>query len=481
LTQDEKCRCYALTNLPTSLEEPMKCTTMSIGELRDKYRIHQINLNPPYQRKPVWRTRDRLLLLSSLFNGIPIPAVIFHKYFNSKMRREIYDVLDGKQRIETILHFIKLRMLKGEKELSVQYKNPQTNKNDSLTYSDLSSKKVNKLYENLLEKFLQYEIPVIEYEEDPTDFFGRNVATKEIFVRINSTGSPLKKNEIRHAEKSGPFFELGEQLEKKYEKLFEDWKITSKYEVQRYLLHEFLLELCTAIQHGNYSDRRKKLEELLENHQWKKNELTKLKSTFVQIINWIKEIFPDGTIKVTRFKNKSDFYSLFVVLARLVNNNYITKDKKANKIAGKFLLAFSRQIQNLDLKIRPYSDPKLNKFEENLREYVLSTRQATDRVKERETRDRYLGSALKDGFFLRQKDTTRHFAPIVRDLLWTELISKSKKPKCPNPSKNRNCKRALTYNDAQIDHKYPWSKGGHTRIENAQLLCSSCNSSKGDR
>ena len=97
----------------------MKCTTMSIGELKDKYKIHQINLDPPYQRRPVWKTKDRILLLSSLFNGIPIPAVIFHKYFNSKKKREVYDVLDGKQRIETILHFIKLKTLKGEKELNV--------------------------------------------------------------------------------------------------------------------------------------------------------------------------------------------------------------------------------------------------------------------------------------------------------------------------------------------------------------------------
>jgi len=360
-----------------------------------------------------------------------------------------------------------------------EYKNPQTNKKDFLTYSELSSKKVNKLYENLLEKFWRYEIPVIEYEEDPTDFFGRNVATKEIFVRINSTGTPLKRNEIRHAEKSGPFFKLGEELEKKYQKLFEGWKITSKNEVQRYLLHEFILELCTALHNKNYSDRRKKLEDLLENHKWKKRELSVVKNKFNQIIAWIKEIFPNDTIKVTRFKNKSDFYSLFVVLSKLVNNNYVTKDKKANKIAGKFLLTFSKQIQNLDLKIRPFSDPKLNKFEEKLREYVLSTRQATDRLKERETRDRYLTSTLKDGFFLNQKDTKRHFAPIVRDLLWTDLISKSKKPKCPNPRKNRNCKKVLTYNDAQIDHINPWSKGGRTKIENAQLLCSSCNISKG--
>lgn len=108
----------------------MKCTSMSIGDLRIKYKYGQINLDPPYQRKPVWKTRQRLLLLSSLFNGIPIPALIFHKYFNFKKKKEVFDVLDGKQRVETILHFIKLRKIKDEEELWVEFMNPQTNKKD---------------------------------------------------------------------------------------------------------------------------------------------------------------------------------------------------------------------------------------------------------------------------------------------------------------------------------------------------------------
>ncbi len=184
----------------------MKCTSMSIGDLGVKYKYGQINLDPPYQRKPVWKTNQRRLLLSSLFNGIPIPSLIFHKYFNFKKKREVFDVLDGKQRVETILHFIKLRKIKDEKDLLVEFINPQTSKRDFLSYDELSKKKINKAYENLLEKFWQYQIPIIEYEEDPVDFFGRNVAAKEIFVRINSTGSPLKKHEIRHAVNSGPFF-----------------------------------------------------------------------------------------------------------------------------------------------------------------------------------------------------------------------------------------------------------------------------------
>src|SRR5689334_19458608 len=108
----------------------MDSYTLTIGELRDIHK--QINLDPPYQRKPAWKTKQRLLLLSSLFNGIPIPALIFHKRFDSKLNREIYDVLDGKQRVETILHFIEKCKLKDEQTLWVEFVNPQTNKKDYL-------------------------------------------------------------------------------------------------------------------------------------------------------------------------------------------------------------------------------------------------------------------------------------------------------------------------------------------------------------
>ncbi len=246
-------------------------------------------------------------------------------------------------------------------------------------------------------------------------------------------------------------------------------------------MHEFILELCSTVHKGNYSDRRKELEDLLENHAWKSKEIKAVKTKLNRIISWIKDIFPDDSIRSTRFKNKSDFYSLFVVLLKLYNKKYVLLEKRANRIAGKFLLSFSKQIQNLDLKIRPYSEIKMSKTEEKLREYVISTRQATDSRKNREIRDRYLMSVLGEGFFLKSKDSRRTFNPIVKDILWTELIQKDKKPKCPNPQNNRKCPGYLTYSDAQVDHRFPWSKGGKTILDNARLLCSTCNIKKGNK
>ena len=460
----------------------MKCYAKTIGELRDLYRNEQIEINPPYQRRPVWKTKQRRLLISSLFNGIPIPALIFHQHFDKVKLKDVYDVLDGKQRLETIFHFIKEKKLKSEGELRVEFVNPNTNREDHLSYDELYSKKIDKDYENILAKFFQYPIPIIIYEGDLTDIFDRSVAGKEVFVRINSTGSPLKKHEIRHAQNSGPFFQLGDKLEKKHRNLFlKRWKVVSKTDIDRYTFHEFILELCTACHFEDYSNRRDKLEQLLSGHKWSKKEIKAIEKRFSGVLWWIKDIFPDDGINHTRFKNKSDFYSLFVVLLKLLTKGFVTTDKKSNKIAGKFLLTFSRQIQNLDFKYpgTQITDIPLSDFEKEIAPYVNATRQATDNKKKREIRDKYLMAALRGGFFLRPKDSKRSFDKAVKDVLWAEVIAKSNNPKCPNPMKNKRCHRHLRYEDAHVDHKYPWSKGGFTKIENAQLLCSNCNSSKG--
>jgi len=445
------------------------------------YRNDQINLEPPYQRKPAWKFKQRRLLLGSLFNGIPIPALIFHKHFERRPNKDIYDVLDGKQRIETILHFIGLRPIKFEEDLPVIFINPHTSKKETLYYDDLRNRRVKKEYENLLEKFWRYEIPIIEYEE-LIDFFGRNVASKEVFVRINSTGSPLRRHEIRHAESSGPFFNLGSELERKYQNLFlARFGVINQTDIARYSFHEFILELCTAIQFGHFTDRRRKLDDLLSNHQWSTKEIRQIKKTFTAIISWTTDIFPRNLLRSTKFRNKSDFYSLFVILVSLYQKHYVTTDRKSNRTAGTFLLTFSKRIQALEPNVKKYNSPRFSASDQRLFQYVVSTRQATDSAKNREFRHNFLLSVLKDGFILKRKDSNRTFDENVKGLLWTRLLETSSKPKCPNPLKNTKCKKLLKYDDAQVDHKYPWSKGGSTTLNNARLICSSCNSSKGNR
>ncbi|WP_082618266.1 DUF262 domain-containing protein [Oerskovia sp. Root22] len=81
----------------------------------------ELNLSPSYQRADVWPTGDAQKLIESIVRGIPLPSVII-------LERETengteYEVVDGKQRLTSILRFIGAhpRALKVVEEKSIAW------------------------------------------------------------------------------------------------------------------------------------------------------------------------------------------------------------------------------------------------------------------------------------------------------------------------------------------------------------------------
>lgn len=454
----------------------LQCKTITISKLVKMFDAGILNLDPIYQRKSVWGFRQRKELLKSIFNGILIPSIILHSKRTSK--RKIFDVLDGKQRIETILYFLKkIRLTDINKELFIELHNIDNNHKTRIFCKDIKKKKRDDLSKKIFRKFWNYKFSLIEYKNELKDFYDNKTSDLEIFVKINSTGSSLTQGEIRNAEKYNErIFKLGLLLEKKYKYLFLNiWKVTNQTAVNRYQFNEFILELCTSVKEINITDRRRKLNEILKSNI-SERDINKLKNDFNKTIKWIKKIFPkDDDIRPTRFKNKSEFYSLFVVLLKLIKENYVTDDKKSNSLAREFLYNFSKELNLLSEKIK---NKRITKVESRLFDYLNATRQATDSFQSRKIRDKYLMNLLKGGIFIK-KDEKRLFNKNDRDLLWIKLVNSGKKLICKNPQKNLNCKRKLIYDDAQVDHIWAYSKGGPSTLKNAQLLCSSCNKKKG--
>jgi len=75
-----------------------RANVWEIYKLTDK----KLNLTPSYQRGDVWRTGDRQSLIESILRGIPLPSLILRKTGASAT----YEVVDGKQRLTSILRFI---------------------------------------------------------------------------------------------------------------------------------------------------------------------------------------------------------------------------------------------------------------------------------------------------------------------------------------------------------------------------------------
>jgi len=74
---------------------------MSIGELRSIYERGDIQIHPTFQRYFRWNRHQKSNLIESFFLGIPVPPV-----FVAQREDGIWDVVDGVQRLSTILQFL---------------------------------------------------------------------------------------------------------------------------------------------------------------------------------------------------------------------------------------------------------------------------------------------------------------------------------------------------------------------------------------
>jgi hypothetical protein len=72
-------------------------------------------------------------------------------------------------------------------------------------------------------------------------------------------------------------------------------------------------------------------------------------------------------------------------------------------------------------------------------------------------------------------DPQRNFEKDVKDVLFIKM------PCCAHIDDNGNRCTETSYSKLEVDHITPWSKGGRTTLDNAQLLCKHHNTSKGNK
>lgn len=158
-----------------------RVTTQDISWFLDLRRNKQLDLDPRYQRRSVWSPRDRRFFLDTIFNGYPSPAIFVHKVLRDGTN--VHEVVDGKQRLETIFLFVDNR-LAIDKEFGD---------------ARLNGKKWRQIEgePDLRSRFWDYVIPV----EFLRVVDGR--AVNEVFDRLNRNSRRLQPQELRHARYDG--------------------------------------------------------------------------------------------------------------------------------------------------------------------------------------------------------------------------------------------------------------------------------------
>src|ERR1039457_584711 len=81
-----------------------KNTEYKLDTIITLFREGRINLSPVFQRGRAWGLKLRQELIKNVARGRPIPAIFLYK--TARGNATAFTVMDGKQRLESILLFI---------------------------------------------------------------------------------------------------------------------------------------------------------------------------------------------------------------------------------------------------------------------------------------------------------------------------------------------------------------------------------------
>ena len=80
-------------------------TTHKVTQIHKWHKEKCLELAPPFQRKPVWSEKTKSYLIDTILSDLPVPEV-YMQVKTDKDGNTQYIVVDGQQRIRSILSFI---------------------------------------------------------------------------------------------------------------------------------------------------------------------------------------------------------------------------------------------------------------------------------------------------------------------------------------------------------------------------------------
>jgi hypothetical protein len=300
-------------------------TAMSVNYFR-KMRSgesSELLLRPAFQRNLVWNDGQKSFLVDSILRGLPVPE-LYVQMDTSADGNDRLMIVDGQQRISTCLSFTddELR-LDNSDDLDPRWR----------------GKFFSELDDDLKAKFLGFKFVARELPATATE-----IVLREIFRRLNRTVEALVAQELRHAAYTGPFIQLVERAGTAA--ALNDLGVFTPQDYKRRRNDEFVAEILMAIDAGAFPNKKEGLEELFSTYERRgisEERLSEISRRFGRALNMI-DLF-SGRLRKTRFRNKSDCYSLMIFLAR--NAEHLGDDKDIFEPMIETLVEFSALINEI--------------------------------------------------------------------------------------------------------------------------------------
>jgi hypothetical protein len=166
---------------------------LKIENLAGYFNDQVIDLTPPFQRGRVWTIKMRQGLLKNILQGKPVPAIFLYK--TQEGAKNIYIILDGKQRLESILLYIGDQ--RSELRISQwrEYIFGSKNRKQLHFKAEVNGKQKNLkgLSNDEAAKFRDYSLSIIEIDFDDEVTL---IEIIQLFVDINQSGVKMGRFDI---------------------------------------------------------------------------------------------------------------------------------------------------------------------------------------------------------------------------------------------------------------------------------------------
>ena len=341
----------------------------SIAEIIDWYKKRELTVNEEYQRGGgLWPPSAKSYFIDTILKDFPFPKVYFHERLDKETKRPRREIVDGQQRISTIVDFIDGKFVLGKNAIGFEGKrfNQLTNQQQDALYS----------YTVLVDVIRNAERGDI----------------LQMFRRMNAYTLPLNAAEKRHSEFFGEFKDWVNIILDRFGEIFVDWNILTSRQIVRMADAEFIADLVLAVEEGIVSTSPAKLTALYKtnNEEFPKREM--LDEILSNVFDVVLGEF--SSIQNTYIARPHIFHSFLCALLHnrygLPNAQYVT----GVGFTGKFFEDREGALARLKQLAAAYEEKDLSHFGE----FVQAASEGGNRATQRAIRVRWLCEALQGQF-----------------------------------------------------------------------------------
>jgi 5-methylcytosine-specific restriction endonuclease McrA len=409
----------------------------TIGELYNMKLEGDLDLQPEYQRNFVFDVYKASRLIESILMDVPIPVIYIAEEGDYR-----YSVIDGQQRLTSFMCFIE-----------GQFPDKSEFRITGLSImKELNRKRFDELDPALKKKIKKTSLHciIINNESDRDIKF-------EIFERLNTGSVRLNEDEIRNTVYRGPYINL---LRKIAEEDPEFHQVVRKDNFRKRMLYRGMILRFFALSEKTYLNYRPSYKQFCNKHLRDYQNLLPTKAEelydrFKKCLGLCRDVFGDNAFRRFGTGDKSNPNGGWVVsrinlaLFDVEMCGFVNYGK--NQIAGHY-----DEIREALIHLCTHDDDFFRAIE--------------------------LQTSTREAVTLRFEKWLAVLKSIVSDEQPRAFSYEIKKQLFGRDSKCGICgNQILLIEDAEVDHIVPFSQGGKTVIENAQITHRYCNRHKSDK